>query len=278
MNPECTLCFDGKNVHLWDSPLNLYQCSVCDHTFTIKLKEALEVYEEKYYLEKHSNWFANPNYPFFKQLHGKITQYKKAPRLKLLDVGYGNGDFLKYLAKNDNSLELHGIDSMKVEHEDVNFIQGDFFQDVIPHEFDAIVTLMVIEHVEHPKLFVQKLNEYLVPDGILIISTNNNGGMLYSLARSFKKLGWRLVFDRLYSDHHLQHFTNRSLRLDLEKNGFEILELKNHNYPLKAVDTPAAPFLVKQLYLVAVYLIFRLSELCGNAFLQTYVCRKKREV
>ena len=278
--PACTLCCQEKEVSVMDAALRLYHCAFCDHAFTVKSKQELEVYEEKYYLEKHTNWFANPNYPYFKRIHRGILKFKKDAR-NLLDVGYGNGDFLKYLAEqNERSPAggrgpaLSGIDSLKIEHAKVRFIQGDFFSYLFRERFDVITSFMVIEHVEDPRGFVKKLFDCLEPGGILFISTNNNGGMLYTLARFLKRAGLRTAYDRVYSDHHLQHFTNRSLRLLIEKSGFKIEGFQNHNYLLKAVDTPPAHFFVKKLYLLAVCAIFALSDLRGNGFLQTFICRK----
>ncbi len=271
--PVCTLCLKTARVVPMDSKLRLFKCTECGHAFTIKSKDELEVYEEKYYLEKHSNWFTNPNYGYFERIYRLLIKLKKDAR-SLLDVGYGNGDFLKYLAKKKSGLKLCGIDSLKVGDPGIEFIQGDFFTHAFKGRFDAITSFMVIEHIEDPREFIKKLYECLEPGGFLFISTNNNGGMLYSLARFLKRFGIRVVYDRVYSDHHLQHFTNKSLRLVLQKNGLEIREFKNHNYPLKAVDTPEANFLVKKFYLAAVWTIFRLSELFGNGFLQTFVCFK----
>ncbi len=272
----CTLCLDPKAVRQLDAKLNLFTCGACDHRFTIKRPEDHEVYEEEYYLEKHTNWFANPNTGLFEWVRRRILAEKGTGPLTLLDVGCGNGDFLKHLAGRHTELELWGIDSLKLSHPGVRFIQGDFFLEPAGRRFDIVCNFMVIEHIQDPIGFVKRLDECLAPDGLMILSTNNEGGMLYTIGRVLRSVGARFVFDRLYSDHHLNHFTNRSLKGLLERHGFEVIHLKNHNYPLAAVDTPPAHGLVKAFYLAAVWGVFRLSELCGNAFLQTLICRKKR--
>ncbi len=259
-----------------DSRLNLYECTACGHTFTIKEENNLEHYDEEYFIEKHPNWFANPNYAFFDHIHATIQKYKKGAHSKLFDLGCGNGDLLKHLAKINPSYKLYGFDSAPNEAPGIKFVQGDFFKDSLPDGFDVVCSLMVIEHVDKPRLFARILNQSLVAEGLLILSTNNNNDLLYILARILKRFGFRTAFDRVYSDHHLQHFTNKSLRLLLERNGFEIILLENHNYPLQAVDTPPAPWLVKKLYLGAVAATFFISRIFGNGFLQTYICRKKR--
>ena len=271
----CTLCLENKSVSQIDVPRCLYYCKACDHTFTLKDEDHLERYDESYFIEKHPNWFANPNQAFFNWVNATIKKYQKKDKLKLVDLGCGNGDLLKHLSKANSSLELYGIDAAPNSHPGVTFTRGDFFKDSIHGQFDVVCSLMVIEHVDKPRRFAEIMNEYLVPGGFLILSTNNNHCLLYVLARFFKIFGFRTAFDRIYSDHHLQHFSNKSLRSILEKNGFEILSLWNHNYPLNAVDMPAANFLIKKFYLAVVAVIFFLSTIFGNGFLQTYVCRKK---
>lgn len=270
----CPVCQRSSAVSRMDTLISLFRCASCDHTFTVKAKEDLEVYEERYYLEKHPNWFANPNYGLFDQVYRMIRQYHPKPEAKLLDVGCGNGDLLKYYARKKYPFQLCGIDSLKLEHEGVRFIQGDFFVEDLKDRFDILISLMVIEHVHDPKRFTERLYECLHPGGLLIISTNNNGGLLYGIARWLKALGLRTAFDRVYSDHHLQHFTNGSLRKVLETNGFEVQRMWNHNYPMRAVDTPSANPVVRNLYLLAVMTVFRVSELFGNGFLQTFVARR----
>ena len=278
MMPSCSLCFEKKSVTLLDAKFHLYRCAACDHTFTVKSKEFQEVYEEAYFLEKHKNWFANPHTSLFDFIYKTLAAQKPAPDIKVFDIGCGNGNLLKFLRQRHKTAELWGIDSLKNELEGVHFVHGDLYKDILNEKFDAVISLMVIEHVDDPLTFTELLNRYLKPGGLLILSTNNNHGLIYKIARALYRVGWRTAFDRLYSDHHLQHFGNASLRLLLERYGFQVIQLKNHNYPLRAVDTPPANPLVKRIYKAAVAVMFVLSDIFGNGFLQTYVCQKTREV
>src|SRR3990167_7812106 len=101
MLPNCSVCLDSKNVACVDKRLNLYRCSLCHHGFTVKPKEQYEIYEESYYSEKHPNWFKNPNTGHFRRLHRIIRRFFPEKKARILDIGCGNGDFLKYLAEND---------------------------------------------------------------------------------------------------------------------------------------------------------------------------------
>jgi SAM-dependent methyltransferase len=275
MTLACTLCEQNRGIRLMDHKLNLHRCPDCDHTFSIKGEGEKETYEEAYYLDRHPNWFANPNVGLFRFIHQKILGLSKEKSLTLLDVGCGNGDFLKYLAEQDSFIELEGIDSSALRHEKVKFIQGDFYEYGFNKKYDVICNLMVIEHVDNPTGFVDKMTSLLKPGGILVTTTNNNHCLLYVIARVLRHLGIRVAFDRVYSHHHLQHFSNQSLKVILERFGFEVLYFRNHNYPLKAVDIPPGPWLIKKIYLLLVAIIFLLSNLFRNGFLQTYICRKR---
>ena len=132
----------------------------------------------------------------------------------------------------------------------------------------------MIEHIDNPQLFVGKLNNLLKSGGLLFIMTINSNSLIYRIARVLKKVGMRVAYDRLYSIHHLQHFTNQSLKTLLEMNNFEVLVHKNHNYPLKAVDVPESNFLIQKMYKFFVLLSFLASAPFGMGIHQTIVCRK----
>ena len=88
---------------------------------------------------------------------------------RLLDVGCGEGDFLRHIAKKDPSAKLSGIDIAFNEHNRINFMKGDFQETQIEGKFNVICAMAVPEHMERPLLFAQKLDEldkqYLVALG-----------------------------------------------------------------------------------------------------------------
>ncbi len=185
----CSLCLRTERVRLMDAKLNLYYCRACDHTFTLKGKGEHERYEEEYFFKKHPNWFANSNTKLFDFILLKLGELTTRRPLQLLDVGCGTGDLLKYLDTQNKPLELYGIDPLANQHPRIHFTQGDFFIHEMGKRFDVATTLMVIERIDDPRRFIERLNENLLPGGLLILSTNNNGGLLYALGRLLK--AWR---------------------------------------------------------------------------------------
>jgi 2-polyprenyl-3-methyl-5-hydroxy-6-metoxy-1,4-benzoquinol methylase len=272
----CTVCLSDKRIVLKDARLNLYKCLACRHTITAhSTAKPEEIYSADYFSEEHKNWFQNPNTGLFRSIQRTIRKRLGQGELSILDIGCGNGDFLKFLQAADPKMRLFGVDRAPNVHQGITFFQQDFFDFPCTERFDAVINLTVIEHVEDVRRFIEKASSLTRPGGLLVTTTNNNNSLLYRVARIMNRVGLRAAYDRIYSSHHVNHFTNHSLKVLLEGGGLEVLSLKNHNYPLAAVDTPPAPYWIEQMHKAAVAGIFATSLLIGKGFLQTYVCRKK---
>lgn len=274
MTIECPICHNSSKTILKESRLSLYRCNSCLHTFTAIPKEK-EKYNDDYFLKAHKNWFDNPNYRLFDFVYKKLLELLSNEQIQLLDVGCGKGDFLKYIAAKNSTAKLFGIDLTYNQHARIHFIKGDFLKEKIETKFNVICNLAVIEHVDNPHLFVQKLNKLLQFGKFLFITTINSNSLIYRIAGLLNKVGIHTAHDRLYSFHHLQHYTNQSLKTLMQMDGFDVLLQKNHNYPMKAVDVPESNFLIEKMYKLLVWLIFLLSVPFKWGMLQTIVCRKR---
>lgn len=270
--PFCPVCNDKKVVSQ-EERLKLLRCSSCSHTFTNE-KEDTSVYGKEYFQKEHQKWFENPDYALYHRIYQQIKKHHPSSNLELLDIGCGNGSFLKHLKNKDRSLNLTGIELIENDCPGITFIQGDFNRYELNKKFDVVTSFMVIEHLENPRSFIQKVNGVMKKDSLLVINTINNNSLIYKIARLLNKVGVSTAHDRLYSRHHLNHFTNGSLQKLLELQGFTILSHKNHNYPLKAVDVPKAPKLVQTFYRGCVSGMFAVSSVFQNGHSQTVICRK----
>lgn len=270
----CPVCND-KNVVSQEERLKLFRCPSCTHTFTQE-KEDVSVYGKEYFQKEHQKWFENPDYALYNRVYQQIKKHHHSSNLELIDVGCGNGSFLKYLKNKGVSSNLYGMELIENEHPGITFIQADFNQHELEKKFDVVTSFMVIEHLENPGSFIQKVKGIMKKDSLLVINTINNNSLIYKAARLLNKVHLRTAHDRLYSRHHLNHFTNRSLQKLLEMQGFTILSHKNHNYPLKAVDVPKAPKLVQTFYHGCVAGMFALSSVFKNGHSQTVICTKRK--
>jgi 2-polyprenyl-3-methyl-5-hydroxy-6-metoxy-1,4-benzoquinol methylase len=274
MTVQCPICFK-KDALLSSSRLCLYQCPSCTHTFTLPQDTPQEHYDEEYFQEEHKNWFNNPNIPLFDFIYERALRLLGAKEMNILDVGCGKGDFLKYVASKNSNASLCGIDFEDNQHPRIQFIKGDLMETPLKRKFTVITTLAVIEHMENPHLFLQKVNDLLEPGGYFFTMTINNYSLLNRIARLLAYIGVHSASDRLYSIHHLQHYSNKSLRTLLEMNGFETLLQKNHNRPFKAVDVPRGNTITVSIYKLVVYVLFFISEPLGLGMDQTLISKRK---
>lgn len=234
---KCPIC--NKDSFLIDKKMNIYKCIPCNHTSTIIQKDKHENYSKEYFMNKHKNWFNNPNVKLFNLIYKSLR-----PRAgtKLLDIGCGKGDFLKTKIKG---------------------------------KFNFVCSFMVIEHLNDPKLLLKKIGYILEDKGVFVLNTINNDSLLYRIARVLKNVRFSVAYNWLYSKHHHQHFTNQSLKKIIYLNGFEVMSHKNHNYPFNAIDIPKSNFLFEKLYKLAVIIIFILSKPFGLGMYQTLICKKR---
>src|SRR5262249_19249733 len=139
--------------------------------------------------------------------------------------------------------------------------------------FDTVVSLAVIEHVGDVLGFVDRIAKLAKPGGIFAIMTLNDGSLLYDLARLGKQMDISLAFNRVYSRHHLHHFTRGSLRTVLEGRGLKIEAEFVHNAPMAAIDIPVDNPVAEVMLRCITWGIFVAGEITGKSSLQTVFAR-----
>jgi hypothetical protein len=102
--------------------------------------------------------------------------------------------------------------------------------------------------------------------------TLNEASILYGLARIGRALGVPLAFHRLYSHHHIHHFTRVSLRRLLESCGMKVSRHIMHNAPIKAMDLPVRGPMADALIRVGVGAVFAAGSVVSKTYLQTAIC------
>jgi SAM-dependent methyltransferase len=130
-------------------------------------------------------WNANEERPVLQREDKAIdsigTHVRGRDHFKLLDVGCGDGSFLKKLDERlDTRGDLHGVDFSKYCLEAAAALPYTFRQcnleEQIPYEgggFDVVYSGEVIEHVYNPDHMLEECRRLLKPNGILVLSTPN---------------------------------------------------------------------------------------------------------
>jgi SAM-dependent methyltransferase len=266
---DCAVC-GTKAVWMAKHPeADLYRCPQCTHCFSDPASVVPERYEPEYFDDEHQRWFSHPNVRLFEAIA------RAFPRsAAVLDAGCGRGDFLRHLRAIRPDLTLTGIDlSPNRDEPGIRYLQGDFLEMEVPEKFDAVVSLAVIEHVADIRGFVARLRALVKPNGLVTIMTLNESSLLYDLARAGQRVGVPLAFNRLYSRHHLHHFTRRSLRALVERHGLHVESELIHNPPLAAIDVPKTNPAIERVLRAGMWFVCKAGEASRRSYLQTLTCR-----
>lgn len=148
------------------------------------------------------------------------------PSGNILDVGAGYGLFSSLLSKrgrytidavepvlslkyirNNRSIKIFRKTFEKLEKQNIH------------SQYDAIVFLDVLEHFDNPLEILQKIKVMLKKTGYLVIQLPNYKSFM---ARICWQWAWWMIEDHRY------HFSEKSMRILLEKTGFHIVERKSY--------------------------------------------------
>jgi len=133
---------------------------------------------------------------------GAIDRYPTS----ILDVGYGNGDFLKLCSENVPSCFGNDISGYPIPE------NCEFVEDILQEHYDVITFFDVLEHFKDIS-FVSKLKcTYLVVSVPWCHYLSDE---------------WFANWKHRREDIHLHHFNARALMLFMGKNGFKTVSLSN---------------------------------------------------
>lgn len=101
------------------------------------------------------------------------------PESKVLEIGSGNGIFLRELGKRNidgQGLELSSRALEQARMQGLHVIKATAEEYAVTHgeEFDAVVSFQVLEHVVNVRSFITACLAMLKPNGLLILSVPNN--------------------------------------------------------------------------------------------------------
>lgn len=151
-------------------------------------------------------------------------------RGKLLDVGCGNGSFLRRAAAtgwNTVGVELgHDLAVAARRNHGLEVIEGDFADAELPQaSYDVVTMWDFVEHVVDPAATLERARQLLASNGILVVFTIDSSSLFNALgALTYRAtLGrWTKPCELLYDERHCFFFTGATLTGLLERAGFRI--------------------------------------------------------
>jgi len=181
--------------------------------------------------------------------HGR-SRFKKAKELlelesidRILDIGCGDGFFLKTVATKADKYSVDIIDVKKSK--DYIYTKADL-EEGLPYKdgvFDALFAGEIIEHLFDTDNFVRECYRILINDGFIVLTTPN----LCSLKNLFLMLLGRqpiaVDFSLEEGVGHIRAFSPIAIRRLLKKAGFKIECLHTDRLPIPFA--PANNFFLK---------------------------------
>ena len=207
-------CIECDSIFLWNPPLD-------------KLSS---IYPSNYYS------FSNTGYSFLYQVKFFLdrTRFRKIFRklsfdeLHVLDIGGGIGllaDQVRRVFPTNLNIrtvicDLDEKAKWIAEGNGHDYVKSTFQDFEITNRFQIILAFNIIEHVQDPEEFINKMYNSLDSGGIAIIQTPNWNSLDTKL---FKNHYW----GGLHAPRHFYIFSKRSLRRAVEKSGFKVVKHKN---------------------------------------------------
>lgn len=116
---------------------------------------------------------------------------------KILDVGSGNGIFLKIAHRAGYAVEAMDKANWCVRNaRRMGIIAYTDLKKVPDRSYDAITLFDVIEHIPEPRTFMREIRAKLTNNGVIMITTPNNQGITAFITPSYLTAG-----DGTYSGH-----------------------------------------------------------------------------
>jgi SAM-dependent methyltransferase len=146
-----------------------------------------------------------------------IRKYKKG-KLKILDIGCGQGIFAFFADKN---WSLFGVDSdkdrieraKKIKRKNTRFLLGDVENFRLREKVDVVLALDIIEHLDHPEKCIRLVSKYLKNDGVFIVSNPNR----YSV--------WNVMNNIVHLEDHKHYWSPNQFGKMAGKSGFAMVDV-----------------------------------------------------
>lgn len=231
---NCPAC-EAKEKQLFyeRDGFTFYECQKC-FTVYVNPRPTVELLIEHYKNSEAEKYFNENIYSLTEQ--GRIEHLIK-PRLEkiyyfckkfnvetktFLDVGAGYGTMCEIVLQdkifeNVIAVEPDPSPAQICRNKGIAVLE-EFVENIELNEIaDVVTSIENIEHVFSPDLFLKKIYSILKNNGILILSTPNIKGFDLFILKDKS--------DNTTAPDHLNYFHPESIKLLLEKNNFEVLEL-----------------------------------------------------
>ncbi len=226
-NIRCCVCGNtgaGNFTGVYDYPgYSVVRCTNCSFLFIPSYyREKIEYTQYKNAdvttaVRAGNNWVKIQRHKLRFKFIGKFVREGK-----LFDLGAGWGHFM--LAAKELGFAVKGIEIAEqpylycVNDLDLPVEHIDFFEMDETEQFDVVTMWDVLEHIDKADLFLQKSARVTKPGGYLFLQVPQ----IDSFFAKRHKNRWKMM-----GLDHVNYFSKKTIKLILERNGYELLEIKS---------------------------------------------------
>lgn len=179
---DCPWCAteNEKNTILYTDYLScpIYKCAGCGTVYAKKRlnKSGLNKYWSKYFsqVQTHNKELTKKREKMYKIDFDFVQQYISGG--KVLDVGCGNGDFMKFF--EESGFDSYGIEfgkeAAEIACKNHKVIQGEFSNLQINDKYNVIIFRGVLQYIPNPISYLEKAISLLEKNGIIFITAQPN--------------------------------------------------------------------------------------------------------
>jgi 2-polyprenyl-3-methyl-5-hydroxy-6-metoxy-1,4-benzoquinol methylase len=221
---------------------NIYMCRACKLQWATKFKKH-SMYNNTAILKAHymlpESTHCPQNYSPYLDFFRFLTTYfdkNRLSNLKVLDVGCGNGVFLKECMRREYN--VIGVEMNRAFEKQIpkKVLDKIIFKPIekiqrFNNSFDLITFWDTFEHIEDSFNVLNKIKLFLKPGGLIYIRVNNNhdifNHLTLSMLKLFPKAGKKLLekcFGFMeYGSNHFWNFSEEAMKNLLKQNGWRII-------------------------------------------------------
>lgn len=196
--------------------LSIVICTKCEFVFNQSFDIKLMDYGNSYENAQNSSLFFNKH---VSSLIDKLINKHQIQNSKILEIGCGNGYFLKKLTSND-SWNNFGVgydpsfNDSKVNQKNIR-IEKKFFDETCDEQVDVIISRHTIEHIPQPIEFLKNIRKISKSNTRIFLETPTVEWIIKN------HIFWDFTYE------HCSFFTKNSLVTALQIAGFKVISIDN---------------------------------------------------
>lgn len=230
-----------SGIALDDVPVGVACCKECQHHFVQPVPEEafLKAFYSSY-MSKAKGGFYRESYQaeipesfcfHYGRWLKRIGNMARRKNPSLLDVGCGLGMFLRLAQEfgfEVTGIEPNGEAAGRLNERYGIPVHNCLLEDVnISAQYDVITMWDLLEHLPDPKSAIRKVRGLLKSSGLLVLEIPVRDSLIHWLAKNIYRVSLCRIKRPLflvYGIHHLQYFSEQSLRGFLDESGFEVID------------------------------------------------------